>query len=422
MMEGLCAELNHHHKFHPSHQLYKKSLRDIDIPPRKLLSRRSSLVDYTVSDGQLMDSPKLGVESDGNFQKFLPYNSMDDDEDADPYSSDHFRMYEFKVRRCTRSRSHDWTDCPFAHPGEKARRRDPRRFHYSGTVCSEFRKGNCSRGDNCEFAHGVFECWLHPTRYRTEACKDGKNCKRKVCFFAHTSRQLRVLPPGCYENGSSPKNLNSSPSEKKYRNLNHCVFCHSVSASPTSTLIGMSHISPPISPSFSPPLSPSNRNQFSSPVARYIDRFGSVESASSGMGQLDPSGLMSYKDALTELVSSLEAMNVNHEPNSSAAGGAASYSVNYDGNLPWLDVNFNNNNSYDDQQQFILSPSTPSPSPISNSRTKFYTREFPSPTPVSASRLSFVEEPNNNNAGNRFYSDNGLGGGPDLGWVNDLLT
>ncbi|CAN4103296.1 unnamed protein product [Withania somnifera] len=414
-MEGLCAEL-HHHKFHPSHQLYKKSLRDIDIPPRKLLSRRSTLSTMDSTD-VFMDSPKsLGADSDTIFQKFLPYNSLDDDDD-DPYSSDHFRMYEFKVRRCTRSRSHDWTDCPFAHPGEKARRRDPRTFHYSGTVCSEFRKGNCNRGDNCEFAHGVFECWLHPTRYRTEACKDGKNCKRKVCFFAHTPRQLRVLPPSCHDSGSSPRNSPGHVDHKKYRNLNHCVFCHSVSASPTSTLIGMSHISPPMSPSLSPPLSPANRTQFSSPMSRYIDRFGSVES-SSGMGQQDPAGLMSYKDALTELVSSLEAMNVNHEPISSAA---AAQSANFDGNLPWLDVNFNNNNIYDDQQQFLLSPSTPSPSPISSSRTKFYTREFPSPSPVSTSRLSFVEEPNNNNATNKYYNDNGVGG-PDLGWVNDLLT
>ncbi|KAF3641405.1 Zinc finger CCCH domain-containing protein 49 [Capsicum annuum] len=420
-MEGLCAEL-HHHKFHPSHQLYKKSLRDIDIPPRKLLSRRSTLSSV---DSDVFDSPKsgFGPETDTLFQKFLPYNSLDDD-DADPYSSDHFRMYEFKVRRCTRSRSHDWTDCPFAHPGEKARRRDPRRFHYSGTVCSEFRKGNCSRGDNCEFAHGVFECWLHPSRYRTEACKDGKNCKRKVCFFAHTPRQLRVLPPSCHDSGSSPSPRNS-PVDKKYRNLSHCcVFCHSVSASPTSTLIGMSHISPPVSPSFSPPLSPAHRTQFSSPVSRYTDRFGGLGSVeSSSVGQMDPTGLMSYKDALTELVSSLEAMNVNHEPVSSPA--SASHQAHFDGNLPWLDVNFSNNNGYDDQQQFLLSPSTPLPSPISNSRSKFYAREFPSPSPISTSRLSFVEEPNNNSnnsATNKYYSDNGLGGGPDLGWVNDLLT
>lgn len=93
-----------------------------------------------------------------------------------------------------RGRSHDWTECPFAHPGEKARRRDPRRFHYSGTACPDFRKGSCRRGEACEYAHGVFECWLHPGRYRTQPCKDGRNCRRRVCFFAHTASQLRVLP------------------------------------------------------------------------------------------------------------------------------------------------------------------------------------------------------------------------------------
>ena len=84
---------------------------------------------------------------------------------ADDYSDDEFRMYEFKVRRCTRGRSHDWTECPFAHPGEKAKRRDPRKYRYSGTACPDYRKGSCRRGDACEFAHGVFEAWLHPDRY-----------------------------------------------------------------------------------------------------------------------------------------------------------------------------------------------------------------------------------------------------------------
>jgi hypothetical protein len=35
---------------------------------------------------------------------------------------------------------HEPTDCPFLHPREKARRRDPRLFPYSGTPCPEFRK------------------------------------------------------------------------------------------------------------------------------------------------------------------------------------------------------------------------------------------------------------------------------------------
>lgn len=146
-------------------------------------------------------SPLVGSpttpDSVSAFHKYLPSNNEDEESWAstvDVYACDQFRMFEFKVRRCMRGRSHDWTECPFAHPGEKARRRDPRRFHYSGTACPDFRKGSCRRGDACEFAHGVFECWLHPARYRTQPCKDGRNCRRRVCFFAHTPEQLRLLP------------------------------------------------------------------------------------------------------------------------------------------------------------------------------------------------------------------------------------
>ncbi|XP_077242950.1 zinc finger C-x8-C-x5-C-x3-H type family protein [Tasmannia lanceolata] len=106
--------------------------------------------------------------------------------------SDEFRMYAFKIKRCSKTRSHDWMECPYAHRGEKARRRDPRKFNYNGIACAEFRRGTCHKGESCEFAHGVFEFWLHPARYRTRACKSGKYCQRKVCFFAHTSEQLRA--------------------------------------------------------------------------------------------------------------------------------------------------------------------------------------------------------------------------------------
>ncbi|CAI5490379.1 unnamed protein product, partial [Closterium sp. Naga37s-1] len=109
------------------------------------------------------------------------------------YASDEFRIYSFKVRPCSRAYSHDWTECPFVHPGENARRRDPRKFHYSCVPCPDFRKGSCRRGDSCEYAHGVFECWLHPAQYRTRLCKDGTSCSRRVCFFAHTSEELRPL-------------------------------------------------------------------------------------------------------------------------------------------------------------------------------------------------------------------------------------
>lgn len=109
------------------------------------------------------------------------------------YASDEFRMFSFKVRPCSRAYSHDWTECPFVHPGENARRRDPRKYHYSCVPCPEFRKGACRRADMCEYAHGVFECWLHPAQYRTRLCKDGTNCSRRVCFFAHTNEELRPL-------------------------------------------------------------------------------------------------------------------------------------------------------------------------------------------------------------------------------------
>nr|AAR15476.1 Zn-finger transcription factor [Olimarabidopsis pumila] len=107
------------------------------------------------------------------------------------YGSDEFRMYAYKIKRCPRTRSHDWTECPYAHRGEKATRRDPRRYTYCAVACPAFRNGACHRGDSCEFAHGVFEYWLHPARYRTRACNAGNLCQRKVCFFAHAPEQLR---------------------------------------------------------------------------------------------------------------------------------------------------------------------------------------------------------------------------------------
>uniref|UniRef100_A0A9I9CZQ7 C3H1-type domain-containing protein n=1 Tax=Cucumis melo TaxID=3656 RepID=A0A9I9CZQ7_CUCME len=102
---------------------------------------------------------------------------------VDGFSCDQFRMYEFKVRSCARGRSHDWTKCPYAHTGEKARRRDPRKFNYSGAECPDLRHGCCKKGDACEYAHGTFEIWLHPDRYRTQPCRDGTGCRRRVCFL-----------------------------------------------------------------------------------------------------------------------------------------------------------------------------------------------------------------------------------------------
>eukprot|EP00250_Pteridium_aquilinum_P000415 c10457_g1_i1 orf=605-2941(+) len=166
------------------------------------------------------------------------------------YTTDEFRMYSFKIRPCSRAYSHDWTECPFVHPGENARRRDPRRYHYSCVPCPEFRKGACRRGDTCEYAHGVFECWLHPAQYRTRLCKDGTACNRRVCFFAHTAEELRPL---YVSTGSAVP----SPRSNAFMDM-------SVMSPPLAP--GSPLIMPPYSPSHSvqntmqgtPPMSPSS--------------------------------------------------------------------------------------------------------------------------------------------------------------------
>ncbi|KAG8371930.1 hypothetical protein BUALT_Bualt12G0014000 [Buddleja alternifolia] len=158
------------------------------------------------------------------------------------YATDEFRMFSFKVRPCSRAYSHDWTECPFVHPGENARRRDPRKYHYSCVPCPDFRKGACRRGDMCEYAHGVFECWLHPAQYRTRLCKDGTSCNRRVCFFAHMRDELRPL----YVSTGS-----AVPSPRSGSNV--MDFAQAMSFLPGSPSAG-----PIMTPSpFTPPMSPS---------------------------------------------------------------------------------------------------------------------------------------------------------------------
>ncbi|TMX02157.1 hypothetical protein EJD97_022497 [Solanum chilense] len=105
--------------------------------------------------------------------------------------SDEFRMYTYKIKRCSNLHSHDWTSCPFTHRGEKARRRDPREYNYLPIPCPGYKFASCVKGDSCELSHGVFEYWLHPAKYRTHPCHAGTLCDRRVCFFAHTLKELR---------------------------------------------------------------------------------------------------------------------------------------------------------------------------------------------------------------------------------------
>ncbi|KAI4305284.1 hypothetical protein L6164_028657 [Bauhinia variegata] len=149
---------------------------------------------------------------DGTEKKDYPVDLSLPDIKNEIYGTDEFRMYTFKVKPCSRAYSHDWTECPFVHPGENARRRDPRKYHYSCVPCPEFRKGSCSKGDACEYAHGIFECWLHPAQYRTRLCKDEGACTRRVCFFAHKLEELRPVYASTGSAMPSPRSFSPSAS------------------------------------------------------------------------------------------------------------------------------------------------------------------------------------------------------------------
>jgi hypothetical protein len=137
---------------------------------------------------------------------------------------------------------HDWTVCPFAHPGERAKRRDPRKYSYDCEMCPAIVRGEaCRLGNNCPHSHHVsgvgsdvfaqllrarraarvhsratrrccqdctphtptthapqqvFESFLHPQKYRTLLCKEADTCKREICFFGAC-----CVPPACEQEG-----------------------------------------------------------------------------------------------------------------------------------------------------------------------------------------------------------------------------
>jgi len=141
-------------------------------------------------------------------------------------SGDDFAMFSFKIVPCSKTCAHDWTVCPYAHCGEIARRRDLKMFSYSAIPCADYQKVptshakakgkgsheySCPRGANCPYAHGIFESWLHPSRYRTQLCKDGLRCTRKACFFAHKAKELRSVASDNI-NADSNNNYNSNMS------------------------------------------------------------------------------------------------------------------------------------------------------------------------------------------------------------------
>ncbi|KAG6676908.1 hypothetical protein I3842_14G002100 [Carya illinoinensis] len=252
-------------------ELLSNSASDGSVCERNLqlssCSSRSDSPALSSSPENVLPSSPSGMVSSPMASKFYetPVSSASEKKEypVDPslpdiknsiYATDEFRMFSFKVRPCSRAYSHDWTECPFVHPGENARRRDPRKYHYSCVPCPDFRKGACRRADMCEYAHGVFECWLHPAQYRTRLCKDGTSCNRRVCFFAHTAEELRPLYVSTGSAVPSPRTSASAHSV-----MDMAAAMSLVPGSPSS----LSAMSP--SP-FAQPMSPSTNNGISHSV------------------------------------------------------------------------------------------------------------------------------------------------------------
>ncbi|CAL1353298.1 unnamed protein product [Linum trigynum] len=323
----------------------KLTLEQLLCPDQGSVTERSNLRVFIANSTHSNDSPPLspstennGADSPMKYAKMDPLPALFEKKEypIDPslpdiknsvYSTDDFRMYSFKVRPCSRAYSHDWTECPFVHPGENARRRDPRKYHYSCVPCPDFRKGACRRGDMCEYAHGVFECWLHPAQYRTRLCKDGTSCARRVCFFAHTVEELRPLYVTTGSAVPSPRSSATSGMD----------FAAAMS------------MLPPGSPSslFTPPMSPSGKNGMS-------NAWGPQQQQGNGVpALLLPGGSSNLQSS--RLRSSLHARDI-------PIGG------DYNGLLPDIDMqifdelsaltNNNNNNSLNRSGRMkILTPS-----------------------------------------------------------------
>ncbi|WIA15220.1 hypothetical protein OEZ85_001898 [Tetradesmus obliquus] len=111
---------------------------------------------------------------------------------ASKHQTAEFFLWTFKIEPCRADYPHNWSLCPYVHPNEKARRRDPRLFEYEPLPCPDDKKGTtCPRGELCNYTHNIYEYWCHPKRFRTQVCQLGGACNRPICFFAHTAQELR---------------------------------------------------------------------------------------------------------------------------------------------------------------------------------------------------------------------------------------
>ncbi|CAI9091726.1 OLC1v1026826C1 [Oldenlandia corymbosa var. corymbosa] len=220
--------------------LVAPGMKSLSYSKRKSLEMLLKGITAEVSEGEDDLGSAIVQGKEGAEKKEYPIDVSLPDINNGLYGTDEFRMYSFKVKPCSRAYSHDWTECPFVHPGENARRRDPRKYHYSCVPCPDFKKGTCAKADACEYAHGVFESWLHPAQYRTRLCKDETGCARKVCFFAHKLEELRPLYASTGSAVPSPKS--GSVSSMDMTTLSPLALGSSSLLMPTTS-------TPPMSPS-----------------------------------------------------------------------------------------------------------------------------------------------------------------------------
>eukprot|EP00798_Chlamydomonas_sp_ICE-L_P020579 gene20579-27376_t len=136
-------------------------------------------------------TPEVGMHAHPQPMTSFPRNWQPQGQMATPQGSSFRRVHTSKYPTSELTRPEYSNDTFRLFCYKNARRRDPRDYHYCAQACPDYKQGFCVRGDACCYAHGIYECWLHPSKYRTQLCKDGTNCDRPVCFFAHSLGELR---------------------------------------------------------------------------------------------------------------------------------------------------------------------------------------------------------------------------------------
>nr|XP_024397833.1 zinc finger CCCH domain-containing protein 35-like [Physcomitrium patens] len=150
-----------------------------------------------------------------------------------------------------RGRSHDWTEGPFAHPGEKARRCNPRRYEDSETACREFRKRELSERRCVRvWVHLSIEYWLHLAGYLDAAVQGwAELASSSVVFGAYVGAATVDACGGTGGTGSDDKRSEHKASRRVAASRCTGELRSSVENSlPRSMLVGLAQYPLPLSP------------------------------------------------------------------------------------------------------------------------------------------------------------------------------